>query len=875
MKTELPTQVRLAEYAPFAFELSHTKLHFELFEDATIVHSELSLCRKAGMDGPLVLDGEELELLKIKIDGLALEPSHYQVKDQQLIIEQLPDTCVLAITTRFSPAKNHALSGLYMSGGRFCTQCEAQGFRRITYYPDRPDVMSRFTVRVEADKAFPTLLSNGNLLEKGQMEGGRHFALWQDPFKKPAYLFALVAGAFDMIEDQFTTMSGKIVPLHIYVDPGDAHLASYAMDALKRSMRWDEQVFGREYDLDLFMIVAVRSFNFGAMENKGLNIFNSSVLLADAATATDANFERIESVVAHEYFHNWTGNRITCRDWFQLCLKEGLTVFRDQEFSADQRGRVVSRIKDVKALRARQFPEDAGPLAHPVRPSSYLAIDNFYTATVYEKGAELIRALKTILGDKMFAKGMAHYFATLDGTAATMEQFIACFATVSGTDLDPFLTWYGQAGTPNVTLEQSWDAANARLTINLQQQTNPTPGQTDKQPVPIPVRIGLLGQNGVLSFHINGQTKGSVDETVLILNKKTQTWVLEGVNERPVVSAFRRFSAPVTIQMQRSKAEQALVIATDPDLFNRWEEAQRFGRTQLSQMTEQVLSGQTPKADPAYLSAISTVIDDPKLELGFTALVLQPPAEDEIFQLMAAAVPEAIHSARNALIAQIARTNQDRLLQLHQSIRPQGQFRPDAKSAGQRALANQALVSLAALDTDDMQSRIWAAWQTATNMTDTVAALQALDRAGSQRFTEAIDEFYQQWQHNPLVIDKWFMMQATSVQATISSVRALLQHPDFNVKNPNRARAVYGAFAAANLPLFHSRNGQGYQLLVDGILQIDALNPALAARLTGAFESWRQVEPERQKLAKTAIKTILGSPKLSKNTYEIASRQLA
>ncbi|PHR60822.1 MAG: aminopeptidase N [Robiginitomaculum sp.] len=875
MKFDQPAAVRLCDYQPFPFTITETRLDFVLDEAATLVRSHLKICRNKNMSGPLVLDGENMELLSIQVDGTEIAPSAFEKDEHQLILADLPDQCILQIETRFSPTDNHALSGLYMSGGRFCTQCEAQGFRNITYFPDRPDVMSKFTVRIEAETTYPSLLSNGNLLDSGSLPNGRHFALWEDPFKKPAYLFALVAGQFDLIEDQFTTMSDKVVPLRIYVDPGDAHLADYAMDSLKRAMKWDEEVFGREYDLDLFMIVAVRSFNFGAMENKGLNIFNSSVLLADAKTATDANFEVIESVVAHEYFHNWTGNRITCRDWFQLCLKEGLTVFRDQEFSADQRGHAICRIKDVKALRARQFPEDAGPLAHPVRPSSYLAIDNFYTATVYEKGAELIRALKTILGDADFAKGMDRYFETCDGTAATMEQFLDCFASVSGQDLSNFLIWYGQAGTPKVDLTQNWDQKTGKLTLDLRQSTDPTPGQPEKQAVPIPVRIGLLDDAGPLSFTdpVNGE---KTNETVLLLEKFSQSWTFEGLSEQPLISAFRRFSAPVNFTIKRTSAEQARLIASDPDLFTRWEEAQSLGREQLLAMTQHVLTGKSPTAEPHYLSALANVIEDQALEPAFVALVMQPPSEDEIFLLMPDARPEAIRTARQALIRQIAMLAQDRLLDLHQNNRPQGKFQPDAKSAGLRAAANQALLTLTQLRSMQSDDLAWSAWTAADNMTDTMAALAALAHGKSDQFRAALVDFYAKWQHNPLVMDKWFSLQAMSGPADqIEPLQTLLDHADFDVDNPNRARSVYGVFPVGNLPLFHLENGAGYKLLADGILQIDPQNPALAARLMGAFSAWRHVEPVRRQLAREQIERVLEASGLSKNTFEIASRHLA
>lgn len=876
MKTEQPAPVSLAQYQPFPFEFETVNLCFDLDENATKVVCESQIRRIAGRSGDLVLDGENMELLRVLVDGQQIPESQYQLNHQQLVLFDLPEHCLLTIETQFSPAKNHALNGLYMSAGRFCTQCEAQGFRNITYFADRPDVMSRFTVRIQADTKYETLLSNGNLLDQGLLPDGRHFALWEDPFKKPAYLFALVAGNFEMIEDSFTTLSGKTVPLQIYVDPGDAHLANYAMDALKRSMKWDEEVFGREYDLDLFMIVAVRSFNFGAMENKGLNIFNSSVLLADAATATDADFERIESVVAHEYFHNWTGNRITCRDWFQLCLKEGLTVFRDQEFSSDMRGRAITRIKNVKTLRARQFPEDSGPLAHPVRPQSYLSIDNFYTATVYEKGAELIRCLKTIIGDEHFAQGMDRYFEVCDGTAATMEQFIDCFAHTSGQDLSRFLRWYGQAGRPTVTIDSKWDNNTQSLRLTVSQKTEPTPGEPTKQNVPIPVRIGLLGETGPLTFSVNSDKDQPIDETVLLLERQSQNWTLYQLDQQPIVSAFRQLSAPVTFEIERNFEEHALLIANDPDLFTRWDEAQSFGRKQLMIMTEQVLRDEIPCADEIYLSALTAILNNPELDPAFIALCLQPPSEDEIFQLQENAVPEAIAAARSALLQQIAQANAKRLLAIHSQMRPTGKFSPDAKPAGLRAIANQALITLSYLKNPATNELLWQAWQTADSMTDTMATLVALDICRSEKFHTALEQFYTKWRQSPLVIDKWFSLQAISVQATdTSAIRKLLQHSDFDTGNPNRARAIYGAFSSANLSLFHAKNGDGYALLAEGILQIDQKNPALAARLMGAFSSWKQVEPKRRELARSIIENVRNTPNLSKNTFEIASKHLA
>ena len=584
MRTDTPQPIRLEDYRPPAFLIDEVALDFALAPRSTRVTATLRVRRNPGQEGPLVLDGVRLTLISAAIDGRALAPADYELTPERLILHGTPEAFTLRTEVEIDPEGNTALEGLYMSGGRFCTQCEAEGFRKITYFPDRPDVLSRFTVRLEADKAaYPRLLSNGNLVDGGDLlakdgADGRHFALWNDPFPKPCYLFALVAGELDELSDSFVTMSGRTVDLRIYVDPGMAPRAAYAMDALKRSMRWDEEAFGREYDLDLFMIVAVRDFNFGAMENKGLNIFNSSLLLADGATATDFDYERIESVVAHEYFHNWTGDRITCRDWFQLCLKEGLTVFRDQSFSADQRGGAVQRIKDVRALRARQFAEDAGPLAHPVRPTRFMKIDNFYTATVYDKGAEVIRMLKTLLGAEDFRRGMDLYFERHDGEATTVEAFVACFAEASGRDLTAFFGWYSQAGTPVVGLAADYDAAAGTLDLRLTQATAPTPGQPDKRPLPIPVRLGLLdGEGRPQSFRLP-DSDAAVQETVIVLDEAARSVRLTGVARPPVISALRQFSAPVTLEMVAAADADYVLLAADPDLFNRWEAGQRLAR---------------------------------------------------------------------------------------------------------------------------------------------------------------------------------------------------------------------------------------------------------------------------------------------------------
>ncbi len=880
MRTDTPQPIKLANYAPYPFTIETVDLNFILDPEATLVRSTLKVRRSdAGSDAsnaPLVLHGENIELVGLKLDGAVLGEESYVLDEGFLRVSGLPTAFILEIETRFSPKKNLALSGLYMSAGRYTTQCEAEGFRRITFYPDRPDVMSRFTTRIEAPIAgFPTLLSNGNLIESGALDGERHFACWEDPFPKPAYLFALVAGGFDMLEDSFTTMSAREIALRIYADPGDAPRAVFAMDALKRAMKWDEEVFGREYDLDLFMIVAVRDFNFGAMENKGLNIFNSSALLADAQTATDTNFERIESIVAHEYFHNWTGNRITCRDWFQLCLKEGLTVYRDQEFSADMRGAAIARIKDVISLRARQFPEDAGPLAHPVRPEEYVKIDNFYTATIYEKGAELIRMLKVLIGEDGFAKGMDRYFETLDGTAATMEQFLLTFEAAAGVDLSEFQHWYAQAGTPCLSASEDWDPTTGTLTLTLRQQTAPTPGQADKQALPIPVRMGLLGKDGPVPITMLGEGVRGPLERVIILNDAQQSWFLTGLKERPLVSLLRGFSAPVNLKQSRKPEERARLMTADPDLFSRWEEAQAYGLENIIDLTKKLIANEDAHVEPAYLDALGAMVENPDIDPAFAALGIMPPSEHDIFQHMKPADPGHIRKARELVLSTFAARHRHTLLEALARTHSDAPFSPDAADAGRRALHGAVLGVLARLDAEEGGALAAKAFAKADNMTDSLAALIALDRSGSTEFETALEVFFERWEDNPMVLDKWFAVQAGSVRDdAIARTQKLLSHPLYTHDNPNRVRSVIGVFSQGNQAAFHALSGQGYALLAEEIARIDPVNPALAARLLGAFEAWRQLEPQRGALAKAAVSGILQRPGLSANSYEIASRQL-
>ena len=874
MRTDVPQPIHLADYRPPAFLVDEVELDFSLEPSATRVKSRMRVRRAAAGSDPLVLDGVRLKLERVAIDGQEIGDNRYQVTDEILTLPDLPDSFTLETEVVIDPQANTYLEGLYMSAGRFCTQCEPEGFRTITYWPDRPDVLSRFTVRMEGDKAaYPRLLANGNLMESGDLAGGRHYALWNDPFPKPSYLFAMVAGELDMLEDSFVTMSGRRVELRIYVDPGQAPRATYAMDALKRSMRWDEEAFGREYDLDLFMIVAVRDFNFGAMENKGLNIFNSSLLLADPETATDANYERIESVIAHEYFHNWTGDRITCRDWFQLCLKEGLTVFRDQSFSADMRGHAVQRIKDVRALRARQFAEDSGPLAHPVRPTSFVKIDNFYTATVYEKGAEVIRMLKTLLGPDVFRRGMDLYFERWDGTATTVESFIDCFAEVSDRDLSDFFVWYNQAGTPEVRIAQRYDAGASTLDLTLSQSIPPTPGQAHKKPVPIPVRLGLLDQDGAaLSFQARAGTAADA-ETVVVLDGPEVTVRLTGVGKRPVLSALRGFSAPVKLSTDAAPEDRYVLLAADTDLFNRWEAGQSLAE-------ELILARAAGRADPEgearFAAALGRAVADQSSEPAFTALLLQLPEEPDLAVTMApGADPAAIHAARNALRQTIARTLKADLETLHEAQASGGAFSPDAESAGRRALANSALELLAADPTPDVAERAVRHFRSAANMTDAIGALEALKLIGGPAFESALEDFYARWRNEPLVVDKWFSVQARAPgPEALGRVIGLTAHPAFDAKTPNRLRALVAGFSQMNSAAFHDPSGAGYRFLADQILAVDGFNPNVAARLIEPLGGFRRFKPELADKMKAELERILASDGLSKNVCELAARAL-
>jgi aminopeptidase N len=863
MRTDTPQPVRLAEYRPPAFLIETTRLEFHLEPNTTRVKATLGIRRNGDHAEPLVLNGERLRPISVAVDGRVLGDNERTIDAEFLTVPNVPDAFTLTTEVEIDPENNKALDGLYMSGGRFCTQCEAEGFRKVTWFADRPDVLSRYTVRIEADRKFHRLLSNGNLLDAGDLADGRHYAEWEDPFPKPCYLFALVAGELDELADSFTTMSGRKVDLRIYVDPGMAPRAAYAMDALKRSMKWDEQAFGREYDLDLFMIVAVRDFNFGAMENKGLNIFNSALLLADETTATDLDYERIESVVAHEYFHNWTGDRITCRDWFQLCLKEGLTVFRDQSFSADMRGAAVQRIKDVRALRARQFPEDAGPLSHPVRPSAYLKIDNFYTATIYEKGAEVIRMLKALIGPDHFRAGMDLYFERWDGHATTVEEFIKCFAEVSGRDLTAFFGWYEQAGTPSVSIGQSWDADTGILELTLRQSTAPTPGQPNKQPLPTPIAIGLLDDDG-----------RSLRETEMVVLDTAEKIVrLDGVTRQPVLSALRGFSAPVKLTIERPAKDRYVLLAADPDLFNRWEAGQELARDLI---LSRAAGAPDEVGEERFAEAMGRALGDQAADHAFKALLLALPSEQDLSLAMDPADPGALHEAREAMRARMAVHLEDVLRRLHLGLQEAGEFSADSAAAGRRALRNATLDLLSAHPSSDTLELAVGHFEAAANMTDAMGGLMALVNIGGEACDKALTDFHAKWQDEQLVLDKWFAVQARDPSdGALGRVLGLTAHPDFDAKNPNRLRALISTFASMNPARFHAEDGGGYRFLADQIMIIDSFNPMTAARMVEPLGGWRRYRADLGALMREQLERIVAHPGLSKNVFELVSKSLA
>ena len=873
-----PRAVHRGDYRAPDFLIDTVDLTFTLDPAATHVAARLAVRRNpASIDAsaPLRLDGEALTLLALRLDGAALSDTDYTLEPGALVIPGAPDAFALEIETRIAPDKNTELSGLYTSGGNFYTQCEAEGFRRITYFPDRPDVMARFTTTIVADKArTPVLLSNGNPSGAGDNADGKHWATWVDPHPKPAYLFALVAGELVAVRDRFTTRSGRQVGLAIWVRAGDEDKCEHAMRSLKTAMKWDEDVFGLEYDLDVFNIAAVSDFNMGAMENKGLNVFNSKYVLARPETATDGDYEGIETVIAHEYFHNWTGNRVTCRDWFQLSLKEGLTVFRDQEFSADQGSRAVKRLADVRRLRAGQFPEDDGPLAHPVRPDSYIEIDNFYTATVYQKGAEVVRMLHTLIGPANFRKGMDLYIARHDNSAVTIEDFVASMQDASGVDLDHFKRWYAQAGTPLLTVEDKYAPEARRYTLTVRQTTKPTPGQPEKLAVPVPLAMGLLDVHGRdMPTRLEGENEARTGTRVLLLDEAEQRFVFEDVASAPLPSLLRGFSAPVKLA-GLSRERLRFLAAHDTDAFVRWESGQQYAMAVMLDLVAAHRRGEAMQLDAGLVEAMAATLAGADADPAFAAEALTLPGEAFVADQMETADPDAIHATRDFLRAAIGRELAATFRARYAALDDSGEYRIDGASIGRRSLRNTALGYLVAAVPEGV-ALAKAQFDAQRNMTDVLAALGALSQTETRERIDALDAFHARWRGDDLVLDKWFAIQATSPRpGVLADIRALYAHPDFDLRNPNRVRALVGAFASGNAVRFHDASGEGYRFLADAVIALDPRNAQVAARIVTPLGNWRRQDAARQALMRAELERILATARLSKNTYEQVAKSL-
>jgi aminopeptidase N len=880
MAQNTPSPIQLKDYWPPGWLVEQVELRFELDEEATLVQARLwCVSRKQRRGKCMILPGRNLELRSLCLDGRPLRTAEYEVDEEKLTIFQVPPRCTLEIETLLRPDDNTALEGLYRSSGNFCTQCEAEGFRRITYFPDRPDVLARYTTTIVADRTrYPVLLGNGNLVESGTLADNRHFAVWHDPFPKPSYLFALVAGDLVSVDDEFVTASGRPILLQIYVQRHNLDKCGHAMQALRKAMRWDEEVFGLEYDLERYMIVAVDDFNMGAMENKGLNIFNSKYVLADPDSATDEDFQGIERVVAHEYFHNWTGNRVTCRDWFQLSLKEGLTVFRDQEFAADQTSRPLQRIRDVQELRSRQFPEDAGPLAHPVRPASYIEINNFYTVTVYEKGAELIRMIHVLLGASVFRQGLCLYLSRFDGQAATTDDFLQAMAEAGRIDLDQFRRWYEQAGTPEIEVETDYDVQAAAWTLTLRQSCPPSPGQPQKEPYHIPLALALLDSSGhELPLRLESEAQAGATTRVLELRRAEQTFRFVEVPQKPVPSLLRNFSAPVKLICDYSDQELRFLLANDSDGFNRWEAGQRLACRLILGLVSACQAGVALRFEPRAVEPYRIIMSDDRLEdRNFISQLLTLPAEGYLAEQLPVIDVEAVHQAREFMRRSLARELKPLFLASYRQNVDEGPYSHEAAAAGRRRLKNLCLSYLLTLGEEDLLDLALGQFRNAAHMTDTLGAMQPLVYHDNPRRQEVLDSFYRRWRHNPLVLDKWFAMQATApLPHTLARVRDLLHHPAFSIRNPNRVRALIGSFCAGNPVCFHRLDGAGYLFLAEQILILDRLNPQIAARLLSPLCRWRRFDAPRREAMKVQLERILGTPNLSKDVYEVASKSLA
>jgi aminopeptidase N len=862
MRTDTPQTIYLKDYSPSPYKISHVDLNFDLHEGYAIVTAKTKIHAEPHTREDLFLHGESLELMEITIDGAPVEGYHITEKGMTIPCPHKTDF-TLEIKTRIHPETNTRLEGLYKSGGTYCTQCEAEGFRRITYYLDRPDIMATFTTRLEAGKEhYPVLLSNGNRLDHGDTHNGRHYATWHDPFPKPCYLFALVAGNLTHVHDTYTTVSGRTVDLYIYIRPGDEAQCGHAMESLKKAMKWDEETYGLEYDLDLFNIVAVSDFNMGAMENKSLNIFNTALVFAQQETATDRDYIQVESVVAHEYFHNWSGNRVTCRDWFQLSLKEGLTVFRDQEFSSDLNSRSVQRIDDVMHLRRLQFPEDGGPLAHPIRPDNYIEINNFYTMTVYEKGAEVIRMTRTLLGDETYRNATDLYFSRHDGQAVTCDDWLTCMEDASGLDLSQFKLWYSQAGTPEVAFSGVYDEKARTYTVTLTQIVPPTPGQPVKKPMHIPVKIGLLGANGA-----------DMADEILHLKEERQEFVLNNIPQKPVPSVLRDFSAPVTLKINQDDDELRFLMVHDSDGFNRWEAGQRYFLMTLQDMLEN--GAETP---PRFLETYGGLLDraaKPEEDKALMARALSLPDVSRIGQTRDVVDPEAINTARDALLRAIKDTYKETLRTLYDANRSGPKFSITPEAMGQRALQNVLLGLLTSTCGKNCAALAKAQYDSANNMTDRLAALSRLADMDCPERDAALHDFFERFENYPLVVDKWFAVQAASTRASLmQDLDKLYGHPQFTMKNPNRVRSLYASFAMNNPVKFHAASGEGYEFLRDAVIRLNAINPQIGARMLNPLREWRRYTPDRQKMMRTALEDILKTPSLAPDIFEIAQKSL-
>ena len=884
MRESTPKTVYLKDYAQPEYIVGQIDLTFTLSEEETCVTSRLTLQKNRASpndNAPLVLDGEEITLESVKINGQTLAESLYEVSPESLTIPAAPkvEVFTLEIQTRVNPKANTALDGLYLSKGMLCTQCEAQGFRRITYYPDRPDVMAKFSVLLIGDKSrYPVMLSNGNKIAVGELKNNRHWVKWEDPFPKPCYLFALVAGQLKCVEDTYTTASGRKAKLQIFVEHHDVDKCGHAMQSLKHAMAWDETIYGREYDLDLYMIVAVSHFNMGAMENKGLNLFNTKYVLARPDTATDDDYENVEGVIAHEYFHNWTGNRITCRDWFQLSLKEGLTVFRDQEFTADRTSRPVKRINDVDVLRTRQFAEDSGPMAHPVRPDSYIEINNFYTLTVYEKGAEVVRMIHTLLGKEGFRKGMDNYFQRYDGQAVTCDDFVHAMEEANGIDLGQFRLWYSQAGTPDLFIDSEYNKVKHCLDLKVRQSCPTTPGQSVKPPLHIPLALGLIGGDGLdCPLQLEGESEPRATTRVLEIKDSQQHFRFINLPDKPVVSALRGLSSPVRLHLNYSYDEFAFLLAHDSDPFNRWDAGQTLANRIVLNLVEQIAAGMHPiKASPHLVEAYRVVLAQKWDDLSYLALLLTLPSEEYASALMKVIDPDAMHIALRNLEHDVATNLKNELLALYENNHRDESGSFEAAAIGRRRLKNLCLRFLSSLDTEAMNELCVRQFREARNMTDQIGALSCIVNSHNPEKKKCLDAFYNQWEKEDLVIDKWFRLQASChLPGALAAVQTLLTHPAFELDSPNRVRSVIGAFTQHNPVHFHSRDGDGYRFLGDHAIALDGINPQIAARMVGALTHWRRYDEGRQNLMREQLNRIAQSAGISTDVYEVATKSLA